>query len=157
MRLVKELSFPKTLVLQTRGEKGGVRWWSKTVEGLQCVWQRLTHYSHCPSSPWIGGPRYPVIWSLRCLLPPSPSPQCCVVLVANYLLFFVPLSWQCGECKGSHFTHDTNGGSKRPYDAVIEFHQIHIQNHALKKHYLGCKIRKCQKKVFLRAFLGVHA
>lgn len=55
------------------------------------------------------------------------------VFIGHYLLFFVPLSGQCSGFKGSHFTHDTGGLSKRPYDAVIiEFHQTHIQNHAKK-------------------------
>lgn len=69
MSLVKELSFPKALVLQTGGEERGVRWSGKTVEGIQCIWKCLTHYSHRPSSPWIGGPRYPVLsgpWDAFC-------------------------------------------------------------------------------------------
>lgn len=66
-------------------------------------------------------------------LPPS-SLLCHVgVFVGHYLLFFIPLYQQCSIFKGSHFTHDTNGVSKRPYDTVIiEFHQKHIQSHGKK-------------------------
>lgn len=107
-----------------------------------------------PPSTWTGGPRSPVSFVLwdACYHSLPLSSMLCHVFVGHYLLFFIPLYQQCSIFKGSHFTCDINGVSKRQYDTVIiEFHQKHIQSHAKKRHYLGCKVRKCKKEVFLRA------